>query len=158
MQTAVEAIVSLLLLVGSLFTLIGAIGLARLPDFFMRLHGPTKSTTLGVGGIVLASVIYFSAHNNFASLHELLIPAFLFLTAPISAHMLAKAGIQQRVPLSAGTRGRPPATGACAEHGDTREMSSDDEDVTGSAAMDRHNPQPGGAPTVRADGKPAQDA
>ena len=121
MQTVIEAIVCLLLLVGSLFTLIGAVGLARLPDFFMRLHGPTKSTTLGVGGIVLASVVYFSAHDNFASLHELLIPAFLFLTAPISAHMLAKAGIQQGVPLSEATRGRPPVTGACAERGDAGE-------------------------------------
>jgi multicomponent K+:H+ antiporter subunit G len=119
MQTVIEAIVCVLLLVGSLFTLIGAIGLARLPDFFMRLHGPTKSTTLGVGGIVLASVVFFSTHDNFTSLHELLIPAFLFLTAPISAHMLAKAGIQQGVPLWGATRGRPPATGACAEHGDT---------------------------------------
>ena len=154
MQTVVEAIVSVLLLIGSLFTLIGAIGLARLPDFFMRLHGPTKSTTLGVGGIVLASVIYFSVHNNFASLHELLIPAFLFLTAPISAHMLAKAGIQQRVPLSAGTRGRPPATGACAEHGDTRDMSNDDEGVNDDAAPGRAQ---GGAHTVRVDRKPAQD-
>ncbi len=126
MQTAVEAIVSVLLLVGSLFTLIGAIGLFRLPDFFMRLHGPTKSTTLGVGGIVLASVIYFSTHNNYASLHELLIPAFLFLTAPISAHMLAKAGIQQRVPLWGATRSRPPTTGACAEQGDTRERDEGD--------------------------------
>ncbi|MGF6737388.1 monovalent cation/proton antiporter MnhG/PhaG subunit [Paraburkholderia atlantica] len=49
METFVEAIVCLLLLVGSLFTLIGAVGLARLPDFFMRLHGPTKSTTLACG-------------------------------------------------------------------------------------------------------------
>ena len=113
-NTAVEAIVCVLLLTGSLFTLIGAIGLARLPDFYMRLHGPTKSTTLGAGGIVLASVVYFSAHDNFASLHELLIPAFLFLTAPISAHMLTKAGIQQRVSISPSTRGRPPASGACA--------------------------------------------
>lgn len=115
MQTVIEFIVCALLLLGSLFTLIGAIGLARLPDFFMRLHGPTKSTTLGVGGIVLASVIYFSTHNNFASLHELLIPAFLFLTAPISAHMLAKAGIQQRVSISPKTRGRPPVTGECTD-------------------------------------------
>jgi multicomponent K+:H+ antiporter subunit G len=118
MQTVIEAIVSVLLLLGSLFMLVGAIGLARLPDFFMRLHGPTKSTTLGVGGVVLASVVYFSTHNNFASLHELLIPAFLFLTAPISAHMLAKAGIQQRVPLTPATRGRPPMTGACEEPGE----------------------------------------
>ncbi|MFX1764305.1 Na+/H+ antiporter subunit G [Paraburkholderia sp. A1RI-2L] len=144
MQTVVEAIVSALLLIGSLFTLIGAIGLARLPDFFMRLHGPTKSTTLGVGGIVLASVIYFSTHNNFASLHELLIPAFLFLTAPISAHMLAKAGIQQRVRVTAATRGRPPTTGACAQRGDTRE--------THEASDDDEAAQPSRAP-----GKPAQD-
>ncbi|MEX3918957.1 Na+/H+ antiporter subunit G [Paraburkholderia sp. BR10872] len=114
MQTVIEAIVCVLLLLGSAFTLIGAIGLARLPDFYMRLHGPTKSTTLGVGGVVLASVVYFSTHNNFASLHEVLIPAFLFLTAPISAHMLSKAGIQQRVAVSSVTRGRPDAAGASA--------------------------------------------
>ncbi|MBV8261436.1 MAG: Na+/H+ antiporter subunit G [Paraburkholderia sp.] len=112
MQTLIEAIVCVLLLLGSAFTLIGAIGLVRLPDFYMRLHGPTKSTTLGVGGVVLASVVYFSAHSDFASLHEVLIPAFLFLTAPISAHMLTKAGIQQRVAVSAGTRGRPAGAGA----------------------------------------------
>ncbi|HTR11180.1 MAG TPA: Na+/H+ antiporter subunit G [Paraburkholderia sp.] len=116
MQTVIEALVCVLLLLGSAFTLVGAIGLLRLPDFYMRLHGPTKSTTLGVGGIVLASVVYFSTHDNYASLHELLIPAFLFLTAPISAHMLSKAGIQQRVFISSATRGRPPATGACASN------------------------------------------
>ncbi|MBN3856470.1 Na+/H+ antiporter subunit G [Paraburkholderia sp. Ac-20340] len=150
MQTAVEAIVSVLLLVGSLFTLIGAIGLFRLPDFFMRLHGPTKSTTLGVGGIVLASVIYFSTQNNYASLHELLIPAFLFLTAPISAHMLAKAGIQQRVPLTGATRGRPPVTGACAEHGDTREPEGHNGD-------DAHGASDALAQNVRPAQKPPQD-
>jgi multicomponent K+:H+ antiporter subunit G len=106
-NTVVEAIVCVLLLIGSLFTLIGAIGLARLPDFFMRLHGPTKSTTLGVGGVVLASVVYFTSLRELTSLHEILIPAFLFLTAPISAHMLAKAGTQQRVSLWSATRGRP---------------------------------------------------
>lgn len=117
LNTVVEAIVCFLLLTGSLFTLIGAIGLVRLPDFFMRLHGPTKSTTLGVGGVVLASVVYFTSLRELTSLHEILIPAFLFLTAPISAHMLAKAGIQQRVSVWAATRGKaavedvPAATG-----------------------------------------------
>lgn len=127
MQTVIEAIVCVLLLLGSAFTLIGAIGLARLPDFYMRLHGPTKSTTLGVGGVVLASVVYFSAHNNFASLHEVLIPAFLFLTAPISAHMLTKAGIQQRVAVSSVTRGRPPVTGASAGGERAQDANPDDE-------------------------------
>jgi multicomponent K+:H+ antiporter subunit G len=103
MSTFAEIVVCALLLVGSLFTLVGAIGLFRLPDFYMRLHGPTKSTTLGVGGVVGASVVFFSAQGE-VSLHELLIIAFLFLTAPISAHMLAKAAMQQRLPVDRRTR------------------------------------------------------
>src|SRR5690606_39527133 len=75
----------------TLFALIGAIGLFRLPDFFTRLHGPTKATTLGVGGIIIGSAIFFSHHGEGLSLHELLITLFLFITAPVSAHMLAKA-------------------------------------------------------------------
>lgn len=103
MSTFAEIATCALLLIGSLFTLVGALGLFRLPDFFMRLHGPTKSTTLGVGGVVGASVVFFSAQGE-VSLHELLIIAFLFLTAPISAHMLAKAAMQQRLPVDARTR------------------------------------------------------
>jgi multicomponent K+:H+ antiporter subunit G len=106
LQSIVEGIACVLLLIGSTFTLIGAIGLFRLPDFFMRLHGPTKSTTLGVGGVVLASVVFFSVQEGEISLHELLITFFLFLTAPISAHMLSKAAIQQRLPVSPATRGQ----------------------------------------------------
>ncbi|WP_456281123.1 Na+/H+ antiporter subunit G [Cupriavidus sp. JZ107] len=123
-----EAIVCALLLIGSLFTLVGAIGLLRLPDFFMRLHGPTKSTTLGVGGVVIASVVYFSSLGEGWSLHEILLTAFLFLTAPISAHMLAKAAMQQRVPVHPPTRGRPWLTDRGAESGPDDEA---DEDGTG---------------------------
>ena len=110
MNPIAEIVVCILLLMGSTFTLVAAIGLVRLPDFFMRLHGPTKSTTLGVGGVVLASVVFFSAQEEGASLHELLVIAFLFLTAPISAHMLAKAAIQQKLPLDPRTRGEPVVT------------------------------------------------
>ncbi len=88
-----EAFISFFLLAGAAFALIGSIGLTRLPDFFMRLHGPTKATTLGVGGMLLASVIYFSVHGPGLSLHELLIALFLFITAPVSAHLLAKAAL-----------------------------------------------------------------
>ena len=97
MNPAVETIVSLLILVGAAFALLGSIGLARLPDFFTRLHGPTKATTLGVGGALLASVLYSAAFKNNLSLHELLISMFLFLTAPITAHFLAKAHIHRHV-------------------------------------------------------------
>ncbi|WP_152221321.1 Na+/H+ antiporter subunit G [Pseudomonas sp. SCB32] len=103
----VEALVCLLLLAGSLFALLGAIGLYRLPDFYTRLHAPTKASTLGVGGVILASMLYFSIRGEGVSLHELLITAFLFITAPISAHLLAKAAMQQRTPVERGTKGRP---------------------------------------------------
>lgn len=102
----IDYLISGLLLLGSLFTLIGAIGLIRLPDFYMRLHGPTKATTLGAGSILIASIIYFS-NTGSISLHELLIAIFLFITAPVSAHMLAKAAAQQRLYIAEQTRGKP---------------------------------------------------
>jgi len=90
----VELIVSAFLLIGATFALIGSIGLARLGDFFSRLHGPTKATTLGVGGMLVASAIYFSVTGAGTSLHELLIAVFLFMTAPVSAHLLARAALR----------------------------------------------------------------
>lgn len=90
-----DVMVSVLLLVGSFFILVGAIGLVRLPDFFMRLHGPTKSTTLGVGGILLAAIVH--AVGRDFSLRELLIALFLFVTAPVSAYLLGQAGLRRRI-------------------------------------------------------------
>jgi multicomponent K+:H+ antiporter subunit G len=89
-----EIITSLLILVGAAFALVGSIGLARLPDFFMRLHGPTKATTLGVGSLVIASLIHSSAETGGISMRELAISLFLFITAPVSAHLLAKAALK----------------------------------------------------------------
>lgn len=103
----IELLVSACLIIGSIFALIGAIGLYRLPDFYTRLHGPTKATTLGVGGIIIASMIFFSSRNDGLSLHELLITMFLFITAPVSAHMLAKAAMQQKLSCVERTRGKP---------------------------------------------------
>lgn len=107
MATFVEVLVSLLLLIGSGFALVGSIGLARLPDFYMRLHGPTKATTLGVGGMVVGSMIFFSYHQDGLSLHELLIALFLLITAPVSAHIVAKAAIHIKLACNSATRGRP---------------------------------------------------
>jgi multicomponent K+:H+ antiporter subunit G len=88
-----EVLVALFVLLGAAFVLIGSVGLVRLPDFFTRLHGPTKATTLGVGGIVVASMIHFSTQGGGISLHELLVSLFLFITAPVSAHMLSRAAL-----------------------------------------------------------------
>jgi multicomponent K+:H+ antiporter subunit G len=103
----IELLVSACLLVGSVFALVGAIGLYRLPDFFTRLHGPTKASTLGVGSIVLGSMIFFSAQGDGLSTHESLIVLFLFLTAPVSAHILAKAAMQQKLRYTERTQGKP---------------------------------------------------
>ena len=55
-----EILVALLIMIGGIFMLVGSVALVKLPDFFTRLHGPTKSTTLGIGATLLASVIWFS--------------------------------------------------------------------------------------------------
>jgi len=91
----VDFIAAAFLLLGAGFALIGSIGLARLPDVFTRLHGPTKSTTLGVGSVLLGSLLYFSMRQGL-SLHELLISLFLFMTAPVSAQLIARAALQRR--------------------------------------------------------------
>lgn len=88
-----DYLISFLILTGAIFTFIGSLGLARLQDFYTRLHGPTKATTLGVGCLLIASSVYFSAYAAGLSLHEILITIFLFITAPVSAHMLAKAAL-----------------------------------------------------------------
>ena len=96
MGTILDIIISIFILVGAGFALVGSIGLARLPDFYTRLHGPTKATTLGVGGLLIASIIYFSSRDE-VSLHEVLVTMFLFMTAPVSAHLLSKAALHLRV-------------------------------------------------------------
>ncbi|RBP28273.1 Na+/H+ antiporter subunit G [Marinobacter pelagius] len=107
MNPFAEYAIAFLLLLGGAFTLIGAIGLARLPDFFTRLHGPTKATTLGVGAIMLSSVIYFTARGDGIGISEVLITVFLFMTAPVSANILAKAAMHIGVKTMDGTEGKP---------------------------------------------------
>lgn len=100
-----EWAVAFFLLLGGSFVLIGSIGLVRMPDFFTRLHGPTKATTLGMGGILLGSICYFSLSPETLSVHELLITIFLLITAPVSAHMLIKTALHHRLKAVEHTQG-----------------------------------------------------
>ena len=86
-----ELIISIALVVSGIFGFVGSYGLIKLKDSVQRLHAPTKATTLGVGGVLIASMIYFYAKTGYVSVHELLITLFLFLTAPITANFIAKA-------------------------------------------------------------------
>ena len=88
-----DALIALLLLVSAFTALTGTLALVKFSDFYKRVHGPTKATTLGVGGVLIASCIYFSVRGEGLSVHEVLIALFLFLTAPVSAHMLVKAAL-----------------------------------------------------------------
>ena len=97
-----QIVVSIALVVGGLFVLVGAIGLVRFDDFFMRLHSPTKATTLGVGSMLLASIVAGAGHDHWSA-SEVLVGLFLFITAPVSASLMAKAALHLRGPSSAGT-------------------------------------------------------
>ena len=96
-----EALAALLLLVGAAFLLVGALGMVRFRDFFMRLHAPTKASTLGLGGVLLASLLIQALRGQW-SIHEVLITFFIFLTAPVSANLMAKAALHLRVHSEAG--------------------------------------------------------
>jgi len=103
-----ELLVALLLLAGSFFMVVGSFGLLRLPTFMQRLHAPTKATTLGVGGILIASMFFVLFTTGRVSVHELLITLFLFLTAPVTAYMLAKAHLHRaRLQKELPPSGRP---------------------------------------------------
>jgi monovalent cation/proton antiporter MnhG/PhaG subunit len=89
-----DILASVLLLVGLAFTLLGSIGLVRLPDFYTRMHAPTKATTLGVASMAAAAAVVIPGTGLAKAA---LIIGFLFLTAPIGAHMMARAARRGRI-------------------------------------------------------------
>jgi multicomponent K+:H+ antiporter subunit G len=97
MPVMLELLLSALILIGAGFTLVGSLGLIRLRDFYSRLHAPTKATTLGVGSLLIASAVFFSYQDEGLSLHEVLVTLFLFITAPVGAHLMAKAALHLRL-------------------------------------------------------------
>jgi multicomponent K+:H+ antiporter subunit G len=97
MSFTAELLISIALVVSGIFGFVGSYGLVKLKDTLQRLHAPTKATTLGVGGVLIASMIFFYVETGHISVHELLISLFLFLTAPITANFIAKAYLARNV-------------------------------------------------------------
>jgi multicomponent K+:H+ antiporter subunit G len=87
--------VALLLLVGAGLGLTGSIGLLRLRGFYERVHAPTLGATLGIGSILLASMLYFSVLQTRAVLHEVLITVFMVVTTPVTLMLLARAALHR---------------------------------------------------------------
>lgn len=97
MEQIAEIAVAVFLVIAGIFGFVGSFGLLKLRETMQRLHAPTKATTLGVGGVLIASMLYFLLIKGTLSFHELLITLFLFLTAPITANFIAKSYILLRV-------------------------------------------------------------
>lgn len=90
----VELVVSLFILIGAGFAILGSLGLLRLPDFFARLHAPTKSATLGVGALLCGAILIPLAQGSAPGLAELMLTFLVFITAPVSANMLSLAAFR----------------------------------------------------------------
>ncbi|MDZ7867692.1 MAG: Na+/H+ antiporter subunit G [Rheinheimera sp.] len=105
-MSILEWVISGFLLSGALFVLLGSVALLKLPDFYTRLHGPTKATTLGLGSLVLASMLYFNLQQQTLSLQQLLIALFLFISAPVTAHMLIKVALHHQLKACDKTQGQ----------------------------------------------------
>ncbi|WP_204115772.1 Na+/H+ antiporter subunit G [Shimia biformata] len=93
MATVSEVLIAIFIVFGGVFGLVGSYGLLKLRETMQRLHGPTKATTLGIGCVLIASMLFFFLIKGNLSIHELLITLFLFLTAPITANFIAKTFI-----------------------------------------------------------------
>ena len=87
--------VAVLLLLGAGLALTGSIGLLRLQGFYERVHAPTLGTTLGIGCILLASILFFSVLQSRLVLHELLIAAFVVVTTPVTLMLLTRAALSR---------------------------------------------------------------
>ena len=111
----IEFLISALLIFGGFTAVLGALGLVRFKTFFARLHAPTKTSTLGIGGVLLGSMVYLSWLSEMAVINQILIAVFVFMTAPISAHQMAKAM------LDANPEMRPPLPES--GHGDSSRIS-----------------------------------
>ncbi|MGB1090581.1 MAG: Na+/H+ antiporter subunit G [Oceanobacter sp.] len=102
-MTILAWVASFLLVMGGLFVLIGAVGMVKLPDVYTRLHAPTKTTTMGIGCILIASMCIHFDGGRGLGIEEVVISLFLFITAPVSAYMIAKAALHRRVSMREGT-------------------------------------------------------
>jgi multicomponent Na+:H+ antiporter subunit G len=96
-----EWIVIIVLIIGTAFVLLAAVGVLRMPDLYSRMHASTKAGTLGVSCLMLAVAIHFGELG--ITTRALLVIAFLFLTAPVAATIIANAAYFTDVPQWEGT-------------------------------------------------------
>ncbi|MBI5960615.1 MAG: monovalent cation/H(+) antiporter subunit G [Chloroflexi bacterium] len=93
-QTVRDVLAYLFMLMGTGFILVAGLGILRMPDLFLRMSMTTKASTIGVGSLLVACMIYFPDGASVAK--AFLIIIFIMLTSPVSAHMIGRAGYYDR--------------------------------------------------------------
>jgi multicomponent Na+:H+ antiporter subunit G len=96
----IKIVISFFLIIGTFFILSGTLGVLRFPDVYSRLHAATKSSTLGVSGVLIGAAIYVYTDMNVFSGKLILGILFVLLTAPVAGHMISRAAYRTGVPLS----------------------------------------------------------
>ncbi len=95
-----EAIGAILILAGAIMAVISAVGIIRLPDVYTRSHAGTKSATLAVLLTLTGTFFYFWLTDQYISIRLILGIVFVFLTAPVAGHLIARAAYRSKVPLT----------------------------------------------------------
>ena len=91
----IAILTALLVVAGGALALVGSIGLLRLRSFYDRVHAPTMGTTLGLGLVLIASMVLFSALESRPVLHEIAIGVFMTLTTPVTFMLLVRAALHR---------------------------------------------------------------
>jgi multicomponent Na+:H+ antiporter subunit G len=97
----VSLLAGVLLLLGAVFMTLAAVGLVRLPDVYTRMSASSKAATLGASFALLGAAVHFGTAA--VAGRAVVIVAFLFLTAPVAAHAIGRAGYRRKSPLWTGT-------------------------------------------------------
>ncbi|WP_078379227.1 monovalent cation/H(+) antiporter subunit G [Sutcliffiella halmapala] len=99
MTETISIFIGLIVLLGSLLSLVTTLGLLRLPDIYCRSHAASKSATLGVLLVLLATLLYFWFADNYFSARVVLGIVFVFITGPVAGHLVTRAAYYSKVPL-----------------------------------------------------------
>lgn len=96
-----DILTAVLWVAGAAFGLLAAVGVLRMPDVFTRMQASTKASTLGLGCLLIGAAMQL---GDLATLIRVVsIGAFVLLTTPVAAHVIARAAYLADVPLWEGT-------------------------------------------------------
>ena len=107
LATPLGMVAAVLAFAGAFLFLAGAIGFLRLPDFYTRIHAPTKAASLGIPLVAFASMLLHLGAGIDLWIEDALIMLFVFLANPVSTQILVWAAVARKIHPSAETRGQP---------------------------------------------------